>query len=50
MNASVPASTTIQFKFVKIAANGTVTYENGSNLTYTVPASGTGSVNVNWQY
>jgi hypothetical protein len=50
LNASVPAGQTIQFKFIKIAANGAVTWENGSNHTYTVPTSGTGNVNVNWQY
>jgi len=50
LNVSVPAGTQIQFKFIKIAANGTVTWENGSNHTYTVPSSGEGSVNVNWQY
>ena len=50
LNVSVPAGKTIQFKFIKIAANNTVTWENGANHSYTVPASGTGSVNVNWQY
>lgn len=50
LNASVPAGQTIQFKFIKIAANGTVTWEAGANHSYTVPASGVGSVNVNWQY
>jgi glycosidase len=50
LNVSVPAGRTIQFKFIKIAAGGAVTWENGSNHSYTVPASGTGSVNVNWQY
>ncbi len=49
LNVSVPAGKTIQFKFIKIAANGTVTWENGANHSYTVPASGTGFVNVNWQ-
>jgi glycosidase len=48
--ASVPAGQTIQFKFIKIAANGAVTWEAGSNHQYTVPTSGTGFVNVNWQY
>ncbi|HEV2761851.1 MAG TPA: alpha-amylase family glycosyl hydrolase [Pyrinomonadaceae bacterium] len=47
---SVPAGQTIQFKFIKIAANGAVTWEAGANHTYTVPTSGTGFVNVNWQY
>ena len=50
LNTSMPAGTQVQFKFIKIAANGTVTWENGSNHLYTVPSSGTGSVNVNWQY
>ncbi|HEV7859224.1 MAG TPA: alpha-amylase family glycosyl hydrolase [Pyrinomonadaceae bacterium] len=49
LNASVPAGQTIQFKFIKIAANGAVTWEGGANHTYTVPASGVGFVNVNWQ-
>ena len=50
LNVSVPAGQTIQFKFIKIAANGTVTWESGANHTYTVPTSGTGFVNVNWQF
>jgi hypothetical protein len=50
INASVPAGKTIQFKFIKIAANGAVTWEAGSNHSYIVPTSGTGYVNVNWQY
>ena len=50
INASVPAGTTIQFKFIKIAANGAVTWEAGANHSYTVPTSGTGFVTVNWQY
>jgi glycosidase len=50
INASVPAGQTIQFKFIKIAAGGAVTWEAGANHTYTVPTSGTGFVNVNWQY
>jgi len=50
LNVGLPAGQTVQFKFVKIAADGTATFENGSNHSYTVPASGVGSVNVNWQY
>jgi hypothetical protein len=50
LNVSVPAGQTIQFKFIKIAANGAVTWEAGANRSYTVPTSGTGFVNVNWQY
>jgi glycosidase len=50
LTTSVPAGQTIQFKFIKIAANGAVTWEAGNNHQYTVPTSGTGYVNVNWQY
>jgi glycosidase len=50
LTASMPAGQTIQFKFIKIAANGSVTWEAGNNHQYTVPTSGTGYVNVNWQY
>ncbi|MFL6227442.1 MAG: alpha-amylase family glycosyl hydrolase [Pyrinomonadaceae bacterium] len=50
LTVSVPAGKTIQFKFIRVAANGTVTWEAGANHTFTVPASGTGFVNVNWQY
>jgi hypothetical protein len=49
INTSMPAGTAIQFKFIKIASNGTVTWEGGSNHTYTVPSGGTGFVTVNWQ-
>ena len=49
LNVSVPAGQTIQFKFLKIAANGAVTYEGGSNHSCLVPTSGVGTVNVNWQ-
>jgi glycosidase len=48
-NVGVPAGQNIQFKFVKIAADGTVTWENGANHSYTVPTSGTGHVTVSWQ-
>jgi hypothetical protein len=49
LNVSLPAGQTIQFKFLKITSSGSVTWEGGSNHTYTVPTSGVGSVNVNWQ-
>jgi Starch binding domain len=49
VGVSVPAGKTIQFKFIKIAADGTVTWEKGPNHTYTVPMSGEGRVTVNWQ-
>ena len=50
IDAAVPAGTAIQFRFVKIAADGTVTPENGLPHSYTAPSSGVGSVSVGWQY
>jgi glycosidase len=50
LNVSLPAGQNVQFKFIDIQANGNVVWENGSNHQYTVPTSGTGYVNVNWQY
>jgi hypothetical protein len=46
--ASVPAGANIQFKFFIKHSDGTVTWEGGSNHTYTVPSSGTGNVTVAW--
>ena len=39
--ASLPAGTTIEFKFIKIQSNGTVVWEEGSNRVWTVPERGT---------
>jgi hypothetical protein len=50
VNASVPAGEAIQFKFVRIAADGMVSWEKGSYHTYGIPMSGEGSVVVSWQY
>ena len=47
---SLPACATVQFKALKITSGGAVTWENGSNHSYTVPCSGTGSTTINWQY
>jgi len=49
ISASMPSGTTIQFKFIRIAANGDVTWEGGANHSYAVPTSGTGLVDVIWQ-
>lgn len=50
ITASVPACTSVQFKFIKVTAGGVVTWENGTNHSYTTPCSGTASTTVNWQY
>ena len=49
INAAMPAGETIQFKFIKITANGNVLWENGPNHTFTVPTSGTAYVTVKWK-
>ncbi len=49
VTASVPACATVEFKFIKIDGSGNVTWEGGSNHSYTVPCSGTGFVEVQWQ-
>lgn len=47
-DVSVPAGSTISYKFLKKSAGPTV-WEGGSNHTVVAPASGTATVNVNWQ-
>ncbi|MGN0352323.1 MAG: alpha-amylase family glycosyl hydrolase [Roseburia sp.] len=48
-DVSVPAGTTIEYKFVKIDGSGNVTWESGSNHVVTTPSEGTATVQVNWQ-
>jgi Starch binding domain len=48
LNVSLPAGTTVQYKYVDIQSNGNVIWEPGNNHSYTVPTSGTASVNDNW--
>ena len=49
LTVSVPAGAKSQFKFFIWHADGSVQWESGSNHLYTIPASGVGAVNVNWQ-
>jgi glycosidase len=46
---SVPAGSTVQFKFFVLHGDGTVTREGGANHSYVIPASGVGTVSVTWQ-
>jgi glycosidase len=46
-DVSVPAGSTLQFKFLKKTATTTV-WQDGPNRTFTAPASGTATVQVNW--
>jgi alpha-amylase len=45
---TLPANTAIEYKFIAKDSAGNVTWEPGSNHTYTVPASGTGTINTTW--
>jgi glycosidase len=47
-DVSVPANSTINFKFIRKGASTTV-WEGGSNHVFVSPASGTATVTVNWQ-
>jgi alpha-amylase len=46
VTASLPASTAVQYKYIIKDAAGNVTWENGSNRTFTTPAGG-GSLTLN---
>lgn len=48
-DVSVPAGTTIQYKFIKKDASGNVVWEGGSNHSITTPNTGTAEATVNWQ-
>jgi glycosidase len=50
LTVAVPANKTLKYKFIRIRANGEVTWENGDDHSVTTPASGVGNVNVSWQY
>ena len=47
--ASVPASQTLQFKFVKLGADGAVTWEGGQNRIYVAPTAAS-EARFEWQY
>ena len=49
LTVSLPTSAAVQFKFLILHADGSVTWENGANHLYSVPASGVGAVAVAWQ-
>jgi hypothetical protein len=48
-DVNVPAGTDIEFKFVKIDGSGNVTWESGSNRTYTTPTDSTGEYVGTWK-
>jgi glycosidase len=49
LTVSVPAGTIVQFKFLVLHSDGSVTWESGVNHSYVVPGVGVGAVAVNWQ-
>jgi glycosidase len=46
---SVPAGAAVQFKFLVLHSDGTVTWENGANHSYAIPSTGVGTAAVRWQ-
>lgn len=48
-DVSVPANTTIQFKFVKIDGSGNIVWEGGTNHIVTTGSSN-GEITIDWQY
>nr|WP_233203877.1 alpha-amylase family glycosyl hydrolase [Halegenticoccus soli] len=48
-DVNVPAGTSIEFKFVKIDGDGTVTWESGSDRQYTTPSDSTGEYVGDWR-
>jgi glycosidase len=50
LDISVPTGKLLHFKFLNIAHDGSITKESGENYSFTVPSTGTGSVQVEWQH
>jgi hypothetical protein len=48
-DVSLPASTNIEYKFIKKDSSGNVVWESGTNHTLTTVGSGTATEEVNWQ-
>ncbi|HEY1012076.1 MAG TPA: carbohydrate-binding module family 20 domain-containing protein [Herpetosiphonaceae bacterium] len=46
---TIPASTAVQYKYIKKDGAGNVIWEGGSNRAFTTPASGTATRNDTWQ-
>ena len=45
---TLPAGTAIEYKYIAKDGAGNVTWEPGGNHTYTVPASGAGTLTATW--
>jgi len=50
LDVSVPAGRRVQFKLLKMNQDGVMTPESGPIHSYVVPSTGTGSVQIEWQY
>ena len=46
---ALPAGTTVQFKYIRVSSDGSVTWESGANRVVTVPASGVLTLNDTWR-
>ena len=48
-SVSLTPGTTVQYKYIRVNADGSVTWESGTNRVVTVPASGTLTLNDTWR-
>ncbi|SES83962.1 alpha-amylase family glycosyl hydrolase [Anaerobranca gottschalkii] len=48
LDISVPADTTLEFKFIKIDESGNVIWQSGLNRVYTTPEKGTDTIYFEW--
>ena len=46
---ALPAGTSVQFKYIRVGSDGSVTWESGANRVVTVPASGVLTLNDTWR-
>ncbi|GIH21677.1 alpha-amylase [Rugosimonospora africana] len=49
LTAALPPSTSIEYKYILKDGAGNVTWESGSNRTYTTPPSGSATLNDTWK-
>ena len=46
---ALPAGTRVEYKYVRVGSDGSVTWESGANRVVTIPASGVLTLNDTWR-
>jgi len=49
LTVSVPGGASVEFKFFVLHSDGSITWENGANHSFTVPETGVGAASLSWQ-